>query len=582
MAHCQLWWLAAIILLYALRLICIPKPLLGVPYNRISYLLPWGDLMSLGVSFFAKGEVFRWFNDQAHDHRSPIFQAFIPSFSTFYPVLVVTDPMEVREIVTRRLSSIDRSSLMSLWFGLLAPGATIGMPSGGKFRALRSAWNLVLRPTFLSNVAGPRIRNAAVSLVELWHLKGVLDRDLPFEACGELRLATLEAIVSMLLGKELGMLEVEAWDLKHAEDPKKVREWHKSQGGVQPRYFYRDFSVCLTCLDWVTQGISPTMYLWGFRHIFWPFQKAQKRVEACLQRVINDARHQAMDREKAGSYPDNALELVLERAALRHQGREVVSDAALRSELVELLVTGHETTASSIGWALKYLADDQAIQDRLYQELLRFVPESATAPTSEQVMTTKLPYLDAFIAETLRHSCTGPISFREAIQDCNILGHPIPSGTPIVLMTQDVLHRQATHLGKEPRSPSGRRARPRRLESQDIAVPPLNSFYPGRWLGTDGNFDPNAVLSLPFSAGARGCFGQKIAMMEMRIFLAVLVWNFRFAKLDATLSQYGSLDGLTRKPSCCFVLPFPRRGRLAEGPKMSRPRLPPLCKDYAK
>lgn len=109
-----LWPLCAAILLHVFRLIFIPKPLLGVPYTRLSYVLPWGDLLSLGVSFFAYGEVFAWFNAQSHRHRSPIFQAFIPSFSTSSPVLVVTDPLEVREIVTRRLGSNDRSRLMGL------------------------------------------------------------------------------------------------------------------------------------------------------------------------------------------------------------------------------------------------------------------------------------------------------------------------------------------------------------------------------------------------------------------------------------------------------------------------------------
>ncbi|KAI3396133.1 hypothetical protein diail_464 [Diaporthe ilicicola] len=582
MAPSQLWWLAAIVLFYALRLVCIPKPLPGVSYNRLSNLLPWGDLLSLGVSFFAKGEVFRWFNDQSHYHRGHIFQAFIPSFSTSFPVLVVTDPTEVREIVTRRLSSIDRSRLMGLWFGLLAPGASIGMSSGASFRALRWAWNLMLSPMFLGNVAGPRIRDSALGLVDLWFLKGGKEGNLPFEASADLRLTTLEAMVSLLLGKELGMLEVEASDLESAEDWKEP--WHrdKSQEEVQPRYFYRDFSMCLTCLDWVTQGISPTMYLWIFRNIFWPFQEAQRRVEACLQRVINDARQNLVDRQKAARYPDSALDLVLEKSASKSLGQGAVSDAALRSELVELLITGHETTASSIGWALKYLADDQVVQDRLYEEMLRFLPESATAPTSGQIMKTCLPYLDAFIAETLRYSCTGPISFREAIQDCTILGHRIPTGTPIVLMTQDVSH-QETYQGEDLRSASSRLASPSGPSSQDTEVPPLDQFFPGRWLSTDGDFDANAVASLPFSAGARGCFGQKIAMMEMRIFLAVLVWNFRFAKLDAGLSRYGSLDGLTRKPSCCFVLPVPRRrGRPAEGANTGEPRLPPLCKDYAK
>lgn len=113
------WTFAITVLFYFLRLIFIPKRLPGVPYSRVSDIMPWGDLANLGISFFARGEVFAWFNAQSHRHRSPIYQAFIPSFSMSSPVVVITDPKEVREIVTRRLSSINRSRLMGLWFGLL-------------------------------------------------------------------------------------------------------------------------------------------------------------------------------------------------------------------------------------------------------------------------------------------------------------------------------------------------------------------------------------------------------------------------------------------------------------------------------
>lgn len=104
-----IWLSVATVLFYISRLILVPKRLPGIPYSRVSYIMPWGDLLNLGISFFARGEVFAWFNVQSHHHRSPIYQAFIPSFSTSFPVVVVTDPTEVREIVTRRLSSIDRS-----------------------------------------------------------------------------------------------------------------------------------------------------------------------------------------------------------------------------------------------------------------------------------------------------------------------------------------------------------------------------------------------------------------------------------------------------------------------------------------
>lgn len=453
------------------------------------------------------------------------------------------------------------------------------MSSGASFRALRLAWNSMLSPVFLGSVAGPRTRDATLGLVELWSLKGGIEPCSPFEACADLRLATLEAMVATLLGKELGMLGLSVSDLEIAADHKEFSPQDKGERRAQPRRFYRDFGLCLVFLDWVTQGISPTVYLWVFRHLFWPFQKAKKHVEACLQRVINEARRESATREKASCHPHSALELVLERASSRPQVQDAVSDAALRSERIELLITGHETTASSIGWALKYLTDDQTVQDRPYEELLRLLPESATAPTSEQIMATHLPYLDAFVAETLRYSYTGPISFREATQDCTILGHSIPGGTPIFLMTQDITHQGETNPRQESKSAPSRSGSRSGCENRIIAGPPLNNFRPGRWLRADGDFDPNAASSLAFSGGPRGCFGQKIAMLEMRVFLVVLVWEFRFAKLSAGLSKYGSLDGLTRKPSCCFVLPVPWRDRPAQG--AGRPRLSPLCEDSA-
>lgn len=583
MASFLLWLFGIAIFYFLLRLIFIPRPLPGVPYSRLSYLMPWGDLVDLGISFFARGEVFAWFNAQSHRHGSSIFQVFIPSFSTTFPVVVVTDPTEVREIVTRRLSSIDRSRLMGLWFGLLAPAASIGMPSGSSFRASRWAWNSMLSPVFLGTVAGPRIRDAALGLVELWSLKGDKHQARAFEACADLRMTTLEGVTALLLGKELGMLRVNISDLENEASRKWLWRWEQDKREARPKRFYRDFNLCLVCLDWVTQGISPTVYLWFFRNLFWPFQKAQKHVEAYLQHIIDDVRQKLADRaEGAAYYPYSALELVLVRAALRPEAQDATSDVALRSELIELLITGHETTASSIGWALKYLADDQVAQDRLYEELIRLLPDVGAAPTNEQITTTRLPYLDAFIAETLRNSCTGPISFREAIRDCTILGHRVPSGTPIILMTQDITHQEATHLEQEPKPTSNRTASPSQLAVQGHTKPPLNEFHPGRWLSAGGDFDPNAAASFAFSGGSRGCFGQKIAMLEMRVFLVVLVWNFRFEKLSTGLSRYGSLDGLTRKPSCCFVLPVPRRERPEEGVKMGRPRLPRLCEAYAK
>lgn len=552
------WLLICFVLVFVLRAYYIPKRVPGIPYSKLSYVCPWGDLANLGVSYFLRGEVFGWFSSQGRSHRSGIFQLFLPSFSTTSPVVVVTDQEEVKDIVTRRLGAIDRSSLMHLWFGLLCPKASIGMHTDQEFKMIRWAWNSVLNPVFLGILAAPRARDSAMALAELWSLKADKERGAAFEAGEDLRRTTLEAMLDTLIGRQLGVVEADIAIHRSSGGESKSS---KSSGSPGYPRFYRDFRLCMVCMDWVTTGVSAPKYLWFFRRVFWPFQRAQAYVEACLQQVIEDARQKAYLNEETGQFPASALEFVIAKANARPQAEEAVSDAGLMSELMELLVAGHESTASALGWALKHFADYQVPQETLYQHLVAsFHGPPGSLPTSEEILTTSIPYMDAVIAETLRLSCTGPVSFREAKQDCTVLGHRIPAGTPIMLMTQDVTHGE---IGDRTRNISAA-SEMKPLPGGGADEKPLNQFHPERWLTSGGEYDAQAVPSMPFSAGARGCYGQKFAVMEMRIILVVLLWNFRFAKLDASLSQYTSVDGLTRLPTCCNVLPVLRQGRSVE------------------
>lgn len=561
------WSLLCIVLLFALRAYYVPKRIPGIPYRRLSYACPWGDLANLGVSYFLRGEVFAWFSSQSRAHRSGIFQLFLPSFSTTSPVVVVTDQQEVKDIATRKVGAIDRSDLMHLWFSLLCPKASIGMQTNQDFKMIRWAWNSVLNPVFLGTLAAPRARDAAMALAELWSLKADKERGAAFEAGEDLRRTTLEAMLDTLLGRQLGVVEADI-ALQRSPGVKSKKGWWSTTGSSEspdcPR-FYRDFRLCMVCMDWVTTGVSAPKYLWFFRRVFWPFPRAQKHVEACLQQVIDDARQKARVNEATGQFPASALEYVVGKAAARPQAEEAVSDAALMSELMELLVAGHESTASALGWALKHFADYQVAQETLYEHLVvsfQRSPGGLSLPTSDEILTTSVPYLDAVVAETLRLSCTGPVSFREAKQDCTVLGHRIPAGTPLMLMTQDV-----THGGAGSGAGTVSEEKPRAVgegEGEGEGMP-LHQFHPERWLTPAGAYDAQAVLSMPFSAGARGCYGQRFAVMEMRIVIVVLLWNFRFAKLDASLSRYTSVDGLTRLPTCCNVLPVLRPGRRVEG-----------------
>lgn len=57
----------------------------------------------------------------------------------------------------------------------------------------------------------------------------------------------------------------------------------------------------------------------------------------------------------------------------------------------------------------------------------------------------------------------------------------------------------------------------------------LADFDPERWLTTKASgelqHDPNAAPMQSFGAGIRGCFGKRLAYLNLRLFHAYVLWN---------------------------------------------------------
>jgi len=82
------------------------------------------------------------------------------------------------------------------------------------------------------------------------------------------------------------------------------------------------------------------------------------------------------------------------------------------------------------------------------------------------------------------------------------------------------------------------------------------NFRPERWLTTENGeeiYDSMAGPVLLFGAGPRGCYGKKLAYLEMRMIVIMLVWNFVLGKCSEELSSYDSTDKLTGQPKQCYV-----------------------------
>ncbi|KAK1706704.1 cytochrome P450, partial [Colletotrichum lupini] len=216
------------------------------------------------------------------------------------------------------------------------------------------------------------------------------------------------------------------------------------------------------------------------------------------------------------------------------------------------VVAGHDTTNTTLCWGIKFIADGQAVQQRLFESIRSFHTAASSEgglPTHSEICEANIPYLDAVIEEMLRLAHTATSQDRVCKEDTVILGHVIPKGTTVIVPNRGSSFTEPGYeIEERLRSPSSRKAA---TDFRDGKV------KPDRWLVRDekGNdeYDGSAGPTLPFGLGLRGCFGRKLAYMEMKLLITLLIWSFEFQECPENLSSYESITSLTRKPVQCYV-----------------------------
>ena len=167
----------------------------------------------------------------------------------------------------------------------------------------------------------------------------------------------------------------------------------------------------------------------------------------------------------------------------KHEDGSPMSDRELRDELVTLLTAGHETTATSLTWALERLVRHPEMLERLRDG--------------------DDDYADAVVKETLRLRPTVSIVLRKLKEPMEIGGRLLPAGA-IVAPCIYLMHRRA-----------------------DLYPDPL-SFRPERFLEGQGG----TYTWIPFGGGVRRCIGASFALLEMRIVLQTLARRLELSPAD--------------------------------------------------
>ncbi|KAK5628450.1 hypothetical protein RRF57_004165 [Xylaria bambusicola] len=211
------------------------------------------------------------------------------------------------------------------------------------------------------------------------------------------------------------------------------------------------------------------------------------------------------------------------------------SDENLADQLMTFLAAGHETTATSMTWAIYMLARFPKVQERLRQEVRELLPpiDSDTDITSLDI--DHMPYLNAVCNEVLRYYSPVPMTLRETNQETEILGHKIPKGTRVIIAPW------ATNFDKS------------------LWGPDAHEFNPDRWMPTNAD-DKRAASGgatsnfafMTFLHGPRSCIGQAFAKAEFACILAGWVGRFEFELKDEEQRDEKNIEikgGITARPS---------------------------------
>ncbi|KAG0243614.1 hypothetical protein BGW41_001825 [Actinomortierella wolfii] len=286
---------------------------------------------------------------------------------------------------------------------------------------------------------------------------------------------------------------------------------------------YSELFTSSNMLIQIARSLIPYYTYIPFYHnrVRWHAIKVINRVSTEL---IEDKRRRVQEEIKSGVIEDESSLEGKDLMSILIRGNEMVgsleggklTDKELKDQIMTFLAAGHETTSVLVTWALHLLSVNPDVQTQLRQELLDHIgpldPETFESSKVNYDALTSLPYLTAFIKETLRFIPPVPTTSRVASKDDVIHGYTVPKGTQ-VFMSPAAMHKLKSVWG-----------------------PDSDDFKPERWMDAERAKAAHTTMVTPemswayqpFLSGPRNCIGSKFALIESKVLLYHLLAGLEF------------------------------------------------------
>ncbi|MEU5726447.1 cytochrome P450 [Micromonospora sp. NPDC047738] len=230
-----------------------------------------------------------------------------------------------------------------------------------------------------------------------------------------------------------------------------------------------------------------------------PKQVRFRRARRNLQRVVDRLVADRIARDGESVAGDDALSRLIQ--STREERDPRVGRQRMRDELITLLLAGHETTASTLGWSLHLVDEHPEVREGLHAEAVEVLGDRL--PTYEDLH--RLRYTTMVVEEVMRLFPPVWMLSRKAQGPDTVAGYDVRAGAD-VLICPYTLHRHPAFW-----------AQPER-------------FDPGRFDPAHRPDRPRYAY-LPFGAGPRFCVGNHLGMLEAVFVLALISRELRLTKV---------------------------------------------------
>jgi cytochrome P450/nitrite reductase/ring-hydroxylating ferredoxin subunit len=386
--------------------------------------------------------------------------------------VVVTDPALSQQIFRARPETWRRTRKLEQVF--------IELGVAGVFSAEGAAWRsqrrLAMEALSHRHLRGfyPTLHLVAERLRRRW--EGAADRRETLDVVEELKRFTVDVTTALTFGHDVNTIEQEGDDVIQ-----------RRLELLFPAFNKRIFAVFPL---WRVVRLPADRRL----------DRALAELRTWLEELVAKARARLAAEPQRAAQPANFLEAML---AMRDEAGQPFADEVIFGNLMTMLLAGEDTTAFTLAWTVHQMCESPEATAALRAELDAALG-TATVP-ADMDAANRLAYAAAVANETMRLRPVAPLILFEATTDTVLADVEIPAGTNLLVLSRPPVRDPARFADPE-------------------------AFRPERWLD-QGLYPHDAAAHIPFGSGPRICPGRSLALLEMKVVLAMLYRNFQVVRV---------------------------------------------------